>query len=422
MKKIFLLLLTLISVNVQAENKYTDFEFKELVEKRQNDDEFNKYVSTTFNKFYKPIEVDTTYIEGLDTTYFTHVDPTDFQIDEYLLEREPIGYPYEGFITIESGKNYLTNHIVLEEAYNFEENISKLEAYHNETPIDVNIEIDTINNKVNIYFNKDYYVNEIKLIFNYNNKDDYNFNLIFINKDNLNKRTVEPIKLAHSTNKVTLYTLKTDDYIAYIRKNKFSFKNRLYTYYFTVTRYKHYNIQKEYYIDSEEETIDGYIFDPTESYTMYRHYTRELLEPPTPPIENIPVVEEKPNEEMSKEENPSPEIIPEKPQVPVKEEQKKVYTNIPNKKYNSSNKVETTEKEENVIYPAVVDTTKNEQSITNLENKKDEETKNSSETEEPICKTKTVIITILLSICLVLILIDTIFSGIDLIKSVKKRR
>ncbi len=106
----------------------------------------------------------------------------------------------------------------------------------------------------------------------------------------------------------------------------------------------------------------------------------------------------------------------------MKDEPKKTYTNVSNKKYNSSNKVETTKKEENDTYPAVVDTTKNEQSLTNLENKKDVETTNSNDTEDPKCKTKTVTITVLLSICLVLIIIDTIFSCIDMIKSVNKRR
>ncbi len=417
MKKIFLLLLTLISVNVQAENKYTDFEFKELVEERQNDDEFNKYVSTTFNKFYKPVEIDTAYIEGLDTNYYAYVDPTDFQIDEYTLQREPIGYPYEGFITLNVGKNYLTNQLILNEIQAFDSAISKLEIYNDDILIDANIEIDEDANTVNIYLNKDYHINELKLIFHYNIKEDYNFEFTFIDKADGKTKTSDFLKLVHGTDKVTLNALNEQDYIEFTDKNGFSFNNALYYYYFTVTRYKHYNIKKEYYIDSEDEELSGYMFDPTESYTMYRHYTRELLEPVNPPIESTPIVEETP-----KEENLDTETTPKKPQTIVKDEPKKTYANVSNKKYNSSNKVETTKKEENDTYPAVVDTTKNEQSLTNLENKKDVETTNSNDTEDPKCKTKTVTITILLSICLVLIIIDTIFSCIDMIKSVNKRR
>ena len=42
--------------------------------------------------------------------------------------------------------------------------------------------------------------------------------------------------------------------------------------------YKHYNIERQYYIESEDEKLDGYTYDPSESILTYKVLKREIIE------------------------------------------------------------------------------------------------------------------------------------------------
>lgn len=359
MKKIILLLTLITWVNVFANNEYTDYEFQGYTEEKLNDDEFYKYEEIRMNKFYSVEERDIEYLADLVTGFYEYVDPLDFKVKKYYKYNLPAGHYHEGMISIRGESNYMTEEIVLLETFNFNEKVSRVEIYDGDVKLNPTIHVDEEKNQVDIILGRLCFTDNLKIVFHYYTEENYNFIITLINMSGA-YRTIAPITLSNKLNTVTVNNLSPEVFSTFIDENRLPYNDILYYYSYDVKFYKHYNLEKTFYKMDESDYLEGYVFYPEESVTMYKIYKRELL-----------------NSSDDTDKTPAEE---DKIELPTPDNDKNEQDDKNDSKDNTSNSIvinveakpefisreEQNEQEEKNKYPAVVDTTKNENSIKDL--------------------------------------------------------
>ncbi|HBA37216.1 MAG TPA: hypothetical protein DCY94_00705, partial [Firmicutes bacterium] len=254
----------------------TDYEFQGYTQEKKSDDELYRYEETTFNKFYTETEKDVAFLEGKDLQNFDRVDESLFR-KQYLVSENPeSGYENERRIVICVQDDYRIDKIWIEEAPNFFDIVKNVDIYVKGAPIDTDITTD--GEIITIDLKDTYSFLDIVIKMNYETEGAFEFKTKILRNNGRELR--HKIELTSDFKSVTIYSLILSEFQEFIRKNYFTFYEVLPYYYFERTFYKHYNIERTYYKDSEEASLEGYIYDPKESYTMYKEYKREKIEDP----------------------------------------------------------------------------------------------------------------------------------------------
>lgn len=293
MKKIILLLALITWVNVSAETKYTDYEFQGYTETKLEDDELTKYEEVTFNKFYEPIEKDIVFLPTKELDGYDFVDLDTIE-EQRKYSKDFLDTPsIEGMIKIKSQDNYVFRELYLNNITNYENTIDDIKFYASESTLNPTITKIDDNNLMLKYFSRQFLVDYTTLIIKYHTETEYSFNYYPKNTTGLLPVNVQvtlnpnlTVANISTTNATEFETIKNTYDLTPIN-------DVLYYYTYTETLYKHYNVEKNYFKDSEETELEGFTYDPTESYTMYKIYKREKIEEkPTEPINPTPSDEE----------------------------------------------------------------------------------------------------------------------------------
>lgn len=277
-----LLWLTLFIFTPVFAKEYTEYKFVGYQETQPIVDEFTKYEQTTFHQYY-------TLINGP----FEEVEKYDQQIGDYdFCEPSPI----KTIDTFSESKpeNYTSKHyVILRGAENFET-----------TEIFINPDIPLASITV---LEKD------KEIANYKNiaeKTSLTIPIPRIPIDDLEIKVEYPksgyltISLKEeNTKKINLgFSLYNEELVSYIKpyslatiqeknlpveakmRNLYRYEKEIFN-----CAYK----ERKYYASLEDDSLDGYMFDPTEDKIFYKVYSRELLKADSP-IEKDEILEELP--------------------------------------------------------------------------------------------------------------------------------
>ncbi len=276
MKKIILMLLLLISVDVNAEKKYTDYEFKEYIEEKLEDDELHKYEEVKINKFYSTTETDVTYLNTPSKDNYQYIDTNDYYIEEKYTSFFPLISYSEGRISMEV-VSYPTDELVFMDVQNFNENIRNVEIFYDDRKLDAVTTFNQTSHTVNFELLYLHHLSNLKIAITHNNKEDYKFLITLINSYG-GERITKEVTLKGNVTRTIINFKSAEEMHKLADENNLQYSNTM-NYYVEEKRfYKHYNLQKNYYIDSEEEAIEGYTYNPNESYTMYKVYERQIIE------------------------------------------------------------------------------------------------------------------------------------------------
>lgn len=268
MKKItFLLIISLIFlVNTNAKEKYTEYKFVGYESEKKENTDLEKYEPVKMNKFYKEVVTNSIY----EDEYFTSEDYPYINRDDYIIEKSltlnesdvmhslnRINFGFEvDSVAFENISNEDINNVKIK--YNGEE-LSNLEIVKKNSYTifkfgkvlnskDISIELTGINTIVRLQFNNNY------------------INQISINRGNASKVIISYKEDAEYRDMLLKLGLNYNDHKLYV--NYYETFKKLYLF---------YNMEKEYYMDSEETKIDGYTFNEEESYIMYKKYVREII-------------------------------------------------------------------------------------------------------------------------------------------------
>lgn len=320
MKKIILILALMTWYNVQAETLYTDYEFQGYTEERLEDDELTKYEEVKINRFYELVEREITYNNMTEPGVYDCVDLNDFIISGGYTKNPVANLLNLNVLTAKYSTNYKFSTIRINGITNYEENIKKLEFYENFDFLNTTIFQDEETQDLIITFEKDIQIEDINIYIEYQIEED---TLVNITPENLTSEPSDTMEVTLNKEGATLVMNFTDssthkDLIDYNKLDPTT--TNIPRYYYVIIDYKHYNIEKVYYIDSELETIDGYLYDPEESYTKYKKYTREIISSSEP--ENP---EDKPedNPGNNSENKPEDNKPVENPETPKDDEEEK---------------------------------------------------------------------------------------------------
>lgn len=302
MKKILLILALLMTVcmNVSAETKYTDYVFQGYIEEKLEDDELNRYEATTFNKFYKPYEKDINYFNTLDVLSYDYVDPNDYILKTFIQEGIPNVECRENF-AIWIDTEYKIDRIIIENSSQFTPNLRKISFYDGEIEVFPSIEIDAETDILTYTFDEEIDYSRIRTVINYDKGTKFTFNYATNRLDGKNPIPAE-INITGVSDTTHIFAIEEEKFTQFLIDNMINFKEVLRHYEYDIPYYKHYNIGKEYYIDSVEEHIEGYTYDPEESYILYKKYTREKIEEPEKTEDPLPI---EPSDKKPGESQPS---------------------------------------------------------------------------------------------------------------------
>lgn len=281
----FLILTTLLVtwMNVKADAKYTDYEFQGYTKEKLEADELYRYEETTFNKFYKIEKNNEIYLKGLDLQGYEYVDPDDFIYESYY-QKEPLyGFDNHPKIAIYAGENFKIDTIYLKGNDHIKSIVKNLFIKSKDTPIDYDLIEEP--DQIKIDLKKDYNYIDINFDIDYDIDTIETFDFVVLHPTS-NFFWQSRITLNPEYATVHADIMEASDFQAFIQKNFFSFYEVLNYFFCDATKYRHYDVTKNYYIDSENESLDGYEYDKDESYTMYKIYKRSKTEEDSTEIQN----------------------------------------------------------------------------------------------------------------------------------------
>lgn len=405
--------MSLICTNVNAETQYTDYKFIGYTQERKENDEFYKYEQTKLNRFYKFVETNVQYVRESDPYNQKYIDMSDCRMGDLISTNKNLPYDNKTrVLTVKTESNFPTNRIELKKISNTS-SIKKIEIYAKDTliksyePQEINlpdIEITILETNLE----------ELDIRFHYVSTANINLNVSIIS-DTDNKSLSRDITLESRYNRFSINALYSENYDNYIKDNSLMGQNESYYFKYKVKKYRVYDLEKEYYIDSESTYFEDYVYDEEESYESYKIYKRDKLpdkeEPdesfsegatPEPPLNTEVNQEPEEDESIKKTENPVEELTTTKPVVKTTGKKKTKTTTKCIQNVSKNDKEEASEKE-NITIGEPYETVDN-LSKTNLTEYK---AKNSSSTCE--CKPKINSLTIL---GLVMIISSLIITGI----------
>ena len=262
MKRIIITFIVGLLIFTSANAKeYTDYRYVGYEWQKKNDTEFCKYKETTINRFYKFVRVDEEYLEKGKSNKI--IDETDF-IEKDVWEVQNINANESKYVTNVHSKLTIDEIDIETNDYDYDINI-----YYKNTLIkkgdarnitldkeydisDITIELTTIKKiteiPINIVLKKS---NKVLLKEEYIFYNTMNNKIVFAEEDNY-KKILESMNFDTTSSKSLFF------------KNKKFF-------------YKYYNLEKKYFKDLEKDELEGYEFDPNESYTIYKKYVRDEI-------------------------------------------------------------------------------------------------------------------------------------------------
>jgi len=316
MKKIILILALMTWYNVQAKTLYTDYEFQGYTEEKLEDDELTKYEEVTINRFYELVEREITYNPMTEPGIYDYVDLNDFIISGGYTKKPVENILNLNVLSTKYSNNYKFRTIRISGITNYEENIKKLEFYENFDFLKTTITQDEETQDLIITFEKEVQIEDVNIYVEYQTEEDVS---ISITPENITDESSDTMEVMLNKKETTLVMNFVDSstyegLIEYLELDSTTIN--IPRYYYVIIDYKHYNLEKVYYKDSELETIDGYMYDPEESYIKYKKYTREIISKDDPEDKPEDKPEEKPKD------NPDDKPI-EKPENPKEDEDSK---------------------------------------------------------------------------------------------------
>jgi len=375
MRKIFILFILTLSINVYAESIYTDYEYIGYTFEKKDNDELYKYESIVLNRYYKEIETGIEYLEKSDTTN-KKIDEKDYKIEEVQSETKPIKYKYNQHITIKGEDNYICNKLIIKLLSEYENlKIYEIEVFNqgekmsvssSDVPEMIDQDINTfpklLTDTFTINFKSLAYVDNLTIKIYFENDSPLSLNYYIHNTSGL-LPIIKDLTLDNKADSIIINTLKYDKFIPFIETNNFEYDDIKYYYDYQKLYYKHYTPLKEYYVVSELSDINGYIYDKNESIAAFKIYRREKIDHILETDQNsekdiIPDIElEKPSSSDDEKENVcNPDKIIEyvfvTQSTPCECEEKE----CPLENHNGSQNTAT-----------IIDTSKNEESIINLD-------------------------------------------------------
>lgn len=354
MIKLLLLFCTLfICTDAFAEPQYTEYIFDRYSETIPDTNDLIKYKPITMHKYYHMIETDILYAPK-DFVSDNHVyfDENDYTISSTYYKTRLSEIETTHTVTLKSYENYLTDMIQLSMVntgwsanYVYEIDVYDGDMLLNYTLNDNNFEWlndDEIYKGYSmtnyesfcLVLDKPYKVENLKLkiyyIKQFTTKGTFNLEFLPVGftKNIIDEEII--LETTYAGNKITEINIMDEQTFNEFMPAKsllilYEAPNLSICAYFVNNKYlyKYYNLKKEYYIDSEEKKIDGYVFDETEDYTTYKVYKRELIPEKVPIFKEIPIEDIK--EEQSPEKTPSSKPIV-KENVHVQKEQNEIHT------------------------------------------------------------------------------------------------
>lgn len=341
MKKILLLLsLFSIAVNIDAKNIYSDYEFIGYSQEEKQDDELHKYERVLMNRFYKLETTDFEYLEKDTEGKYDYVDKNDFII-ETRYSKKPLGSQgLVGITLIKEPERRLLDVIELRNMnrYNYF-HPKEIEVFYKGNKLEIEVEgypelsdgdyANSINIKdselkIHLPNRNDTHFLEVKIYYNagadikfdYALKDTGDTQIPIYNDVTLwGQNTIASIRLA-----------LLDEYDEFIEKFSLKDTGIIDFYRYDAKLYKYYNQKRQYYASLEDKNLNGYFYDPAESYYVYKVYERKLLEtiPDEPEIPDTPEIPEKP---IDPSQNPNDKDDTIKPTNPITDKPKNPFTN-----------------------------------------------------------------------------------------------
>ncbi len=277
-----LLWLTLFIFTPVFAKEYTEYKFVGYQETLPIVDEFTKYEQTTFHQYYSVTRGPFEEIEKFDSRReeFSYCEDTPIRTIETFDTAKPVNYNSDHYIIIKSENNFKAVRLFVEPEILLERitiiiSNREVKTYENIQPkssITIplpNVPIDDLTIKVE-YPNKGY------ITFDLLGEESESAGLGFFLYNEESITFIKPFSEATIEDKELPVQSKMRNLYRY---NK-----------------EYYNCakdEKNFYASLEDETLDGYMFDPAEDKILYKVYSRELLEEDTP-IEKDEALEEPP--------------------------------------------------------------------------------------------------------------------------------
>lgn len=266
MKKLILMLAILVGMNVQALESPEGYEFVEYTNEKR-DDEF-LYEEVTLNRFYTYKEINSEYLELGENPDKVHYDPNDYTKRYVCTDKYNIDIEEANFI-IDFYKNYVTDTIKILDL-NGPKYIDKIEIYQGDRLIKELENKDIKENNI-IKLDAPTNTNGLKLYIEYEIRTLLGFTLNFTTLEDGYEINI-PLTLHSQASKSTITVEKVreqeleEGVIPKATAREYFCYNEI--------KYRHFDLLKVYYIDSELEYIQGYTFDKEESYQAYKKYRR----------------------------------------------------------------------------------------------------------------------------------------------------
>jgi len=300
-KKIFLLHLMLLALNVEAKTVYTDYTFIGYSETSEEYNELVKYEETKLNKFYTLEEVNIVYEDSnkyIDQSPF--IDYDDFTTTAiYSLSKENDNYNY--YALLKTNNTYSTNKIYFRD-FNTGSGANKvyeIEVYYDDIKVEYEADYyswlnDGIKNEGSRLEGHDftltlddfYDITKLKIVIYHRNEVDSR-TYLFIEYVNDNGSSLSKMfDLDNSLNYNLISSIRVltrQDSVDFLVSNNLmsedeaDFRAMIIYYVYENTLYKHYNLNKTYGPMIEDDILDGYMFDKEESISVYKVYKREIM-------------------------------------------------------------------------------------------------------------------------------------------------
>lgn len=444
MKKLLLLLsLFSIAVKVDAKNIYSDYEFIGYSQEEKQDDELHKYERVLMNRFYKLEMTDFEYLEKDTEGKYDYVDKNDF-ITETRYSKTPLGgQGLVGITLIKEPERRLLDVVELRNMnrYNYF-HPKEIEVFYKGNKLEIEVEgypelsdgdyANSINIKdselkIHLPNRNDTHFLEVKIYYNAGADIKFDYALrdtgdtqipIYNNVTLWGQNTIASIRLA-----------LPDEYDEFIEKFSLKDTGIIDFYKYDAKLYKYYNQKRQYYASLEDKNLNGYFYDPAESYYVYKVYERKLLEtipdePEIPDTPEIPSTPENPEKPIEPPKNPNDKDDTTKPMNPIPDKPKNPSTNqtTPNTSTTTNKNTSSIKKPSNnsIQNTLITDTKKyetskeltDEEKDTKTNNKTDDKNENTAllstnKTATNSCDNK---INIFELICIILIVIDIIIE------------
>ena len=310
-KKILLLGILFCTLNVSASPIYSDYNFIGYTLEPLTSSENYTYESLNLHRYYSTRETNIVYARLDDEISMSpYIDMNDTIKGTYYLGGRPrYSYP-KPKIYMKLKESYPINTINILDFYSYEFDVYEIEVFYKNKKINYEIPDNySFLNDGDIYNGRpilsesfkitldDYYdIKDIKIIVHYY-ADMYLldfFTIEYVNESGNNYLAYIRLDNYNSEYMTESLEFKVGDaYVNFLVENNIllmedAITNTLNTVFeYEYPLYKHYNLEKVYYINSFEDEIEGYTYDEEEDILVYKVYAKEYLGDDTPIEEKV---------------------------------------------------------------------------------------------------------------------------------------